>query len=145
MGKSVLIVDDDPEVVHLCHRVLDESGLHVRTAPNGAACLMMVANEEPDLIILDVIMPVMDGFQTLRVLRSHGLRTPVLMLTGCSNDVDIAHAWNLRVSAYLTKPFDVDQLVLMTHRLLEAGAEPDDAGFDARSEPASAHPVAEHV
>ncbi len=92
-----------------------------RTAQNGAECLIAVNEQRPDAIILDVMMPVMDGFQTLQVLQQSPevKDIPVIMLTARSDDSDIAYGWRWGVSSYLTKPFSVEHLVALVRRVLE--------------------------
>jgi DNA-binding response OmpR family regulator len=122
MGKKVLVVDDEQSVLHAVEMALESDGLEVTTAPDGAQCLQAVAAESPDLVVLDVSMPVMDGLQALRVLRENpatkGL--PVIMLTALDDDIHITKAWTTGVDFYLTKPFDVDELLLVVQRALAA-------------------------
>jgi len=121
---SVLVVDDHPATVQLIKSALEGLGLEVEAAENGAECLLAVSGKRPDLIILDVVMPVMDGFQTLQVLQqSAELRDiPVIMLTARSDDADVAFGWRWGVSSYLTKPFSVEHLVVLVRRVLEGAA-----------------------
>jgi len=124
MARKVLVVDDHPPTVQLVKTALEGLGMEVRSASNGAECLLAVDQDKPDLIILDVIMPVMDGFQTLQVLQqSKETETiPVIMLTARSSDRDVAHGWRSGVTSYLTKPFSIDQLVTLVQRILESMA-----------------------
>ena len=89
-------------------------------AANGAECLLAVASLRPDLIVLDISMPVMDGFQVLRVLREkpETERVPVIMLTARTEDADVAQGWRAGADLYLTKPFEVQELVVAALRLL---------------------------
>lgn len=134
MGYKVLVVDDHPSTVQLVKSALEGEDIEVRTAENGAECLLSVHDNPPDLIILDVIMPIMDGFQTLHVLQEseETREIPIIMLTARSSDHDVAHGWRAGATSYLTKPFSVDQLVALAQRVLEGtsrvpagGAEPD--------------------
>ena len=124
MANSILVVDDHLPTLQLIKSALDGLGMKVTTATNGAECLLAVHQERPDLIILDVIMPVMDGFQTLEVLQqsSETEAIPVIMLTARSSDRDVAHGWRAGVSSYLTKPFSGDELVSLVRRVLEGTA-----------------------
>jgi len=121
MAYSVLVVDDHPPTVQVIQSALEGMGLEVRTAENGAECLLAIDEGRPDLVILDVIMPVLDGFQTLQVMQQSPdtKDIPVIMLTARSSDEDIAHGWQFRVSSYLTKPFAIDNLMTLVHRVLE--------------------------
>jgi len=122
MARRVLVVDDHQPTVQLIRSALEEMGLEVRTAANGAEGLLAVYQEKPDLVILDVIMPVLDGFQTLKVLQEspETRDLPVIMLTARSSDIDIAHGWRSGVTSYLTKPFSLDHLASMVRRVLQA-------------------------
>lgn len=128
MAGRVLIVDDDPGVVKLVRANLQAEGLEVTAAANGAECLLAVDSQRPDLIILDVVMPVMDGFQTLRLLKEkpETASIPVIMLTVRRSDVDVLHGWTSGVDLYLTKPFETSELIALTKRMLDA-KEPDGA------------------
>jgi DNA-binding response OmpR family regulator len=121
MAKKVLVVDDEPSVRKVIEHALQHEGLEVRTAANGAECLQAVAAESPDLVLLDVNMPVMDGFQTLRVLRENDATKdlPVIILTARGDDADVSHAWTTGVDLYLTKPLALDELLLAVRRSLE--------------------------
>jgi len=104
---------------------LEGQGLRLRTATNGAAALLAIDEERPDLVILDVMMPVLDGFQTLDALQSREETKdlPVIMLTARSSDQDVAHGWRSGVTSYLTKPFSIDQLLKLVERVLEGIAQ----------------------
>jgi len=121
MSKKVLIVDDEPSTVALVERALQRDGIETCTAVNGAACLQVVAADCPDLVILDVNMPVMDGFQALRLLRESAAtrNLPVIMLTTRNADADVVRGWTTGIDFYLTKPFDVAELLLIVRRELE--------------------------
>jgi len=126
MGEqhTVLIVDDHPPTVQLIKSAVEGLGVAALTAANGAECLLAVNGRRPDLIILDVMMPVMDGFQTLEILQQSAdtKDIPVIMLTARSADADVAHGWRSGVTSYLTKPFAVEQLVALVRRVLEGTA-----------------------
>ena len=120
MAKTVLVVDDHPPTVRLIQNALEQDGFSVVTASNGAECVLAVHREQPDLVILDVIMPVMDGFQALRVLRENNRtkRLPVIILTVRKSDEDVLHGWQIGADMYLTKPFEVPELVSAVKRIL---------------------------
>jgi two-component system alkaline phosphatase synthesis response regulator PhoP/two-component system response regulator VicR len=122
--KKVLVVDDDPSMRRIVERVLQLDELEVATAANGAECLIAVGGQLPDLIILDVNMPVMDGLQALRALRENAAtrNVPVIMLTARDSDDDVARGWMTGVDLYLTKPFELRQLRLAVRRALEVTA-----------------------
>lgn len=132
MTHTVLVVDDHPPTVRLIRTALEGLGMRVRTAANGAECLLAVHAERPDAIVLDVIMPVMDGFQVLGVLQQspETKDIPVVMLTARSSDRDVAHGWRSGVTAYLTKPFSIDQLTTMVQRVLEGAVQVTEEAAD---------------
>jgi CheY-like chemotaxis protein len=117
----VLVVDDHPATIRLIKSALVGLGLEVTAAANGAEALLAAHKSKPDLVILDVMMPVLDGFQTLKALQeSEETRDlPVIMLTAKSSDTDVARGWRSGVTSYLTKPFSLEQLVSMVQRVLE--------------------------
>jgi len=110
---SVLLVEDDPSVRGLVAAVLETEGYPVRTVADGFAALRSVAVAQPDCIVLDVMMPGLDGHDVLRLLRSpaYGSRVPVVMLTGAA---DMEHVWRATsevVDHFLSKPFAPDELL----------------------------------
>jgi CheY-like chemotaxis protein len=121
---SVLVVDDHPATVELVKSALEELGMEVETAENGAECLIAVSRRRPGLIVLDVVMPVMDGFQALQVLQQspETRDIPVIMLTAKADDGDVSYGWSHGVTSYLTKPFSVEHLVALVRRVVEGGA-----------------------
>lgn len=137
MSKRVLVVDDDPPTVRMIQLALEREGMDVATAANGAECLLAVESDQPDLVILDVMMPVLDGFETLRVLREkeETKHLPVIMLTARREDRDVLRGWMSGVDLYLTKPFQMDELVTAASRILEVAGE--DAGEAEGSAPES--------
>jgi len=125
MKKHVLVVDDHPPTVRLIRKALQNEGLRVTAARNGAECLLAIEGERPDLVVLDVIMPVMDGFQTLRVLREREetKRLPVVILSIRSDDHDVLKGLSTGADVYITKPFKMEEVVLAVRRLLQIGQE----------------------
>ncbi len=117
------MVDDTPATVALVREVLEREGYQVMAANDGQSGLAAVASESPDLVILDVIMPGMDGFQVLRTLRQRretaGL--PVIMLTSVATHPDVLRGWRQNVSGYLKKPFQVPQLVELVAGVIGGG------------------------
>jgi two-component system response regulator MprA len=129
---SVLIVDDDPDVRDALRRSLTFEGYETRTAADGLDALARVAEEEPELIVLDVLMPRMDGLTAARRLRAEGARTPILMLTARDTVGDRVTGLDAGADDYLVKPFELDELLARVRALLRrsgyaeeaAGAEP---------------------
>ena len=107
---SILVVDDEERIRNFLNIKLKLMGYGVTLARNGVEALEQVREQEPDLIILDVIMPKKDGFETLKELRSFS-SVPVIMLTAQGNDFDKIKGLGLRADDYMTKPFNPDELV----------------------------------
>jgi DNA-binding response OmpR family regulator len=108
-AMRVLVVDDDPDIVKLLEHFLAAKGREVLSATSGAQALELLAREEPDLVILDVLMPEMDGWQVLCKIRELS-RVPVIMLTGVNTPTDTAKGLLAGADDYITKPFDLGEL-----------------------------------
>lgn len=106
----VLIVDDEERILNFLRTKLKASGYEVLTAGNGLEAVEQAQAQEPDLIVLDVIMPKMDGFETLKELRAFS-SVPVIMLSAKGTDVDKIKGLGLGADDYLPKPFNPDELV----------------------------------
>lgn len=121
MPKRILVVDDHPPTVRLIQNALEQEGFSVITATNGAECLIAVHQDSPDVVILDVIMPVMDGLQTLRVIRENeATKTlPVIVLSVRDSDQDVLDGWRIGADLYLTKPFKLDDLLAAVKRITQ--------------------------
>ncbi|QGP92063.1 Alkaline phosphatase synthesis transcriptional regulatory protein PhoP [Neomoorella glycerini] len=126
---KVLIVDDEPAILELVSFNLQQAGFTTVTASDGAEALQKAAAEKPDLIILDVMLPRLDGFEVCRSLRARG-NTPILMLTARREEVDRVLGLELGADDYLTKPFSPRELVARVRAILRRAAEnqrqPDD-------------------
>ena len=118
---KVLIVDDESDIVSTIQYRLKACEFDVITASNGKEGLEKVANERPDLILLDINMPVMDGHEMLERLRNRtDLKdTPVIMFTAYSDKRDIAKSADLGIADYVTKPFDFAELMEKISTALE--------------------------
>ena len=108
----VLIVDDDPGILKLVQRALKPKGYEVFTATTGTEGLNQVQAEVPDIIVLDKVMPDIDGFEIARRLRREPIfaHIPIVILTGASELGDKLDAFNAGADDFLTKPFEVDEL-----------------------------------
>ena len=118
MQPRLLVVDDDPDVRDSLRRALGYSGYAVSTAANGADALSSVAQSPVDLIILDVLMPMLDGFDTCRALRERGHATPVLVLTARDAVDDRVAGLEAGADDYLVKPFALRELLARVNALL---------------------------
>lgn len=125
MESNVLVVDDDRALCDVIRAALQKEGLSVRVAHNGKECLQAVAAERPAVIVLDVTMPVMDGFKTLRALRQSPKTNllPVVLLTGNPGKPGELEGWMTEIDQYLAKPCDMARLVSAVKELLPAAAE----------------------
>ncbi|UCC68067.1 MAG: response regulator [Armatimonadota bacterium] len=125
MGNRVLVVDDEPNVVNVIGDALTREGFSVLSARDGAECLQKVESEQPDLVILDVNMPVMNGFKVLHALREREdtRNLPVVMLTVREQRGDVLAGWTAGADLYFTKPCNMKDLVAGVRRLLQAPAK----------------------
>ncbi|MFH0986147.1 MAG: response regulator [Candidatus Omnitrophota bacterium] len=118
MAQKILVVDDEPEIVREVESELRENHYETVSACNGKIGLEMAEREHPDLILLDVKMPVMGGFETLWALkRTSGTSAiPVIMLSGIIGTSSILEAQSLGASDYIPKPFPLEDLVRFIKR-----------------------------
>lgn len=132
MPYRVLVVDDEPHVARLVEINLTQLGIEVRSAGDGEECLSLVAQEKPDLVILDVMMPRLDGFETLSRLRADPATAelPVIMLTARAQDEDTFEGYGRGARWYLTKPFAPEELRRTVRRVLGI-AEPAEEEADS--------------
>ena len=115
--RLILVVDDDPDILQTLALCLSTEGYRVAMAANGQEALDVLSDEHPACILLDLMMPVMDGWQFVAELEKRGLRqaSPLLIL---SADRSVqGHALKLRADAFLAKPFDLDELLGKVHQL----------------------------
>ncbi len=118
-GKRVLLVDDDSEIVESMRTVLESRGYEILVARDGNQGLMMAENEEPDLVVLDMMMPKRSGFLVLEKLRrTRPVPMKVIMITANEGSRHKAYAEMLGVDDYIRKPFAMDRLLASIDRLL---------------------------
>jgi DNA-binding response OmpR family regulator len=128
-NERILIVDDDPLIVRLVRANLDRAGYRVLTAADGEEALEVVAAELPDLVILDLMLPRLDGFEVCRRIREFSL-VPVVMLTARGEQVDKLRGFEMGADDYLTKPFAPAELLARVQAVLrrsQQGAPPSAA------------------
>lgn len=125
---NVLVVDDDRAVRTALERALRVHGHDVAMAPDGLSAIHMIQQQHPDLVVLDVNLPDVDGFGVTRRIRADGDRTPVLLLTARVEVGDRVAGLDAGADDYLTKPFALDELLARVRALLRrtAAAEPGD-------------------
>ena len=121
MAKKILVVDDDPHIVKLVESRLKANRYDVITAKNGIESLEKANKEKPDLIILDILMPEMDGYQTLRELKESAetKSIPVIMFTAKGQSEDVEKSYELGASDYIVKPFTPVTLLEKIHKALK--------------------------
>ncbi len=107
MPKKILIVDDEPQIVEICRDYLKAAGYEIVTANNGAQGVSLARREKPDLIVLDLMMPEMDGLDVCRALRRES-DVPIIMLTARVEETDKLIGLELGADDYITKPFSGD-------------------------------------
>ncbi len=122
-GARVLVVDDDPTVSDVVRRYFERAGLAVRVAADGPSALAMAAQWQPDLVVLDLMLPGMSGLAVCRALRSAS-DVPVIMLTALAEEPDRVLGLEQGADDYLTKPFSPRELVLRVQSLLRRAAGP---------------------
>lgn len=130
MPKKILAVDDERHIVRLVEVNLQRAGYEVVTAYDGREALEKVAAETPDLIVLDVMMPYMDGFEVLKNLKADPstAEIPVIMLTAKAQDADVFRGWQSGVDCYLTKPFNPMELLTFVKRIFDSTSQSTAAG-----------------
>jgi len=124
--KRILVVDDEPTLVATVKYNLEREGYSVTTAVNGEAALARAHEDHPDLIVLDVMLPVIDGFEVCRLLR-RDMSIPILMLTAKTEEVDRVVGLEIGADDYVTKPFSMRELMARVKALLRRSeAEPEE-------------------
>ncbi|WP_339240884.1 response regulator transcription factor [Paenibacillus sp. FSL R5-0517] len=118
MRSTILIVDDDEKIVSMLRRGLAFEGYEVQTASNGAEGLSKLMDKEPDIVVLDVMMPQIDGFEVCRRLREAGSKVPVLMLTAKDEVQSRVTGLDTGADDYLVKPFALEELLARVRALL---------------------------
>jgi len=124
----ILIVDDEPKIVRLVSDYLADAGFGVTTARSGDEALMRVRTETPDLVVLDLGLPGLDGLDVTRTLRRNG-DLPIIMLTARDDETDRVIGLELGADDYVTKPFSPRELVARIRAVLRRHAAPADTGL----------------
>ncbi len=114
----ILLVDDEPSIIQLSQMYLEREGFRIAAVADGAAALETAARERPALIVLDVMLPGVDGFEVCRRLRAQGDPVPIIMLTARDEDIDKILGLELGADDYLTKPFNPRELVARVKAIL---------------------------
>jgi two-component system alkaline phosphatase synthesis response regulator PhoP len=120
-GELILVVDDEPNIVQLARMYLERESFRVASVGDGKAALDAVNRQRPALMILDIMLPEIDGLEVCRRLRSQDNPVPILMLTARDDDVDKILGLELGADDYLTKPFNPRELVARVRAILRRG------------------------
>jgi two-component system alkaline phosphatase synthesis response regulator PhoP/two-component system response regulator VicR len=136
MPKKILAVDDEKHIVRLVQINLLKEGYEVVTATNGREAVEAVAQHNPDLIVMDVMMPELDGFGALEIIKADPKtsKIPVIMLTAKAQDADVFKGWQSGADLYLTKPFNPSELITFVRRIFDSQAESQDDTFDIKED-----------
>jgi DNA-binding response OmpR family regulator len=120
---KVLVVDDDRKTVDLVRLYLERDGYRVLVAHDGQQALEMVRQKKPDLVVLDIMLPEIDGFDVCRILRTEGNRVPIIMLTARTVDEDKLMGLDLGADDYVTKPFSPRELLARVRAVLRRASD----------------------
>jgi two-component system chemotaxis response regulator CheY len=116
----ILVVDDDPSILAVVREILESEGYPVRSAADGVQALAVIEHERPSLVLLDMRMPVLDGWGFARAIKERGLKLPILVMTAAQD----ARRWAREIGAdgYIAKPFDLFDLLKAVEQLGGAAA-----------------------
>jgi DNA-binding response OmpR family regulator len=133
MSKKILIADDEPNIVAALEFLLQRNGYEVRTAPNGDAALQLIEAELPDLVLLDIMMPIRSGYEVCQRIRERAewRHIKVIMLSAKGRDTEVNKGLATGADLYVTKPFSTRDLIAKVGDLLApapAAGTPDPAG-----------------
>jgi two-component system alkaline phosphatase synthesis response regulator PhoP len=121
VNELILLVDDEPSIVELSRMYLEREGFRIQSVQDGQAALEAIAREQPALVVLDVMLPKLDGFEVCRRLRALNDPAAILMLTARDDDIDKILGLELGADDYLTKPFNPRELVARVKAILRRG------------------------
>ncbi len=122
MNERILVVEDDPAILTGLRDLLESEGYAVETARDGAVALERFRAARPDLVLLDVMIPKMSGYDVCRAIRAEDRATPVVMLTAKGQEVDKVVGLELGADDYIVKPFGIAELLARVHSALRRGA-----------------------
>ena len=116
-GRTILVVDDEPEITDVVRRYLEQDGYRVVSAGDGRAALTVFQREKPHLVVLDLMLPELDGWEVARQIRAGGT-TPIIMLTARGDEVDRLLGLGLGADDYITKPFSPREVAARVRAVL---------------------------
>jgi DNA-binding response OmpR family regulator len=125
MSQTILVVDDERDILRVVEHGLTIHGYAVITAGTGREALEHIAFEQPDVVVLDIMMPVMDGFQVLQQIRNtpKTAELPVILLTAKTEEASVAKGWREGADLYLVKPFEINELIACVEAIFERNYE----------------------
>ena len=132
VSDTILVVDDEQRIIDLARMYLEQDGFQVRSVTNGASARRMILQDKPSLVVLDLMLPGMDGLEVCRRVREQS-DVPIIMLTARSDDIDKIVGLELGADDYLTKPFNPRELVARIKAILRRA---DRAGAQEEAVPA---------
>ena len=126
MSKKILIADDEPNIVTSLEYLMQKSGYEVKIARNGDEALALVASFQPDVVLLDVMMPRKSGYEVCQQIREHPdwQRIKIVMLSAKGREAEVNKGLSLGADTYVTKPFSNQELIDKIDALLGGGAKP---------------------
>ena len=133
MSKKALIVEDDGNIAELLRLYLEKDGFEVARAADGGEGVELVRSFEPDVILLDIMLPVKDGWQVCREVRSFS-RTPILMLTAKGETMDKVTGLEMGADDSITTPFAIKELIARIHAVMRRSSESTESGGEKRLE-----------
>ncbi len=126
MSQKILLIEDEEGIIHLINLYLKDAGYNVVIARDGADGLALHAREKPDLVVLDIMLPAIDGFEVCKRIRAWS-KTPILMLTARNSEEDRISGLDLGADDYLVKPFSPRELVSRVRAILRRTSNPEGA------------------
>jgi two-component system, OmpR family, alkaline phosphatase synthesis response regulator PhoP len=126
VNELILLVDDEPSIIQLARLYLEREGFRIQFVNDGEAALENIIREQPALVVLDLMLPKLDGFEVCRRLRASNSSTAILMLTARDEDIDKILGLELGADDYLTKPFNPRELVARVKAILRRGERKQD-------------------
>jgi two-component system KDP operon response regulator KdpE len=120
---KILVIEDDEEITELLKFRLNQEGYEVLSAPNGVEGLRLLQQEHPHLVVLDVMMPRMNGWETIKRVRQYS-EVPVIMLTALGREADKVHGLEMGADDFVTKPFGLAEFVARVRAALRRGSQP---------------------
>ena len=123
-GARILIVEDEPALLRGLSDTFTARGCEVLTAADGETGLRLALNSQPDLVLLDIMLPKVNGYEICRAIRSQGLDVPIIMLTAKSQEEDVILGLNLGADDYVTKPFKLGELIARANAFLRRRRTP---------------------